>query len=172
MSACVWCIYLYDLSNHGETDNSSNQKNGFSGSSRYLTLRPETLWQVTWILMAQQYYSWELLREFLDYLPKQLLPNTQGFEQHINIPVASFPFWVLEYFPSLILLSHLCSSQSYANLLIHLHQFKRERRGSGWHIFDGRYTMFPMLSSHGALCYLHPALPLRILTAGLPEKRD
>lgn len=98
---------------------------------------------------------------------KLLIHGTQGVEQHVNILVASFPFEVVGYFLCLVC---LCFSQLCSNLLFHLHQGKRERRGSGRRIFDGRNIMFPTLNSQGAPCYLHPALPLRILTTGLPEK--
>lgn len=152
-------------------DNSPEQKHGVSVSCGYLTPDPERLWKVTWILMAPQHYPSELLREFLDYLSKQLLPNFFPFAAHRELSNTSlFPLPHFLFKSSSISLLWFFFPTSVSNLLIHLHQGERERRGSGWHIFDGRYTLFPTLSSHGAPCYLHPLLPLRILTTGLPEK--
>lgn len=87
---CVWSPLL--LSNYGATDNTPEQKHGFSVSCRYLTPNPERLWKVTWILMAHQHYPWELLREFLDYLSKQLLPNFLPFAARRELSnTSSFP---------------------------------------------------------------------------------
>lgn len=133
-------------------------------SSRHLTHYPERIWQVTWILMVQQHYPWELLKEFLDYLPKQLLPNSfpftsrGGVEQHANVPIVWFVF------PT--------SVPHSATQISHLICIRTKGNGE---VPAGTYLMgdtscSPRFPAVVRPCYLHPALPPRILTARLPEK--
>lgn len=141
-------------------------------SSSHLIHYPEKIWQITWILMGQQHFPWELLKEFLDYLPKQLLPNFFTFRARRELSNTStflFPFEVVEYILCLIYLSYLCSSQcSQISYFICIRAKGNGKVLVGTHLM-GDTSCSPRLTAM-ALCFLHPALPLRILATGLPEK--